>query len=111
MEKNQQWKSKVQEIFHTCQEEIKRTTEIGKKMLSASKTNGNLHEAYEELGQLVAKAIKNDEIKWDNSRVGELIYTIDKCQHDLESIEGEVNKIKFAPAPTEVAVSKIKKED
>jgi len=111
MEKNQQWKSKVQEIFHTCQEEIKRTTEIGKKMLSASKTNGDLHEAYEELGQLVARALDYNEIKWDNPRVGELMQTIERCQRNLEAIEGEVHKIKFSSAPTEVASTKIKKED
>ena len=46
-----QWKNKVQDILHTCQEELKRTTEIGKKMLSASSTNSELHSAYEELGR------------------------------------------------------------
>lgn len=102
MERNQQWKNKVQELFNTCQEELRRTTEIGKKMLSASKTNGALHEAYEELGQLVARALENNELKWENSRVAELLNTIQKCQEDLEVIEGEVNKIKFAAAPTTV---------
>ena len=72
-------------------------------MLTASKTNGCLHEAYEELGQLVARALENNEVKWDNPRVSELLNIINDCQKDLEVIEGEVNKIKFSSAPTEVA--------
>ena len=31
------WKNRVQEMLNICQEELKKTTEIGKKMISASK--------------------------------------------------------------------------
>lgn len=100
MQKTPQWKNKVNEIFQTCQEEIKRTTEIGKKMLSASKTNTSLHDAYEEVGNLVVKALRSGELKWENARVKELINTIENCEQDLEEIEDEVNKIRFSEETT-----------
>ncbi|TNF31091.1 MAG: hypothetical protein EP319_03195 [Deltaproteobacteria bacterium] len=103
MQKNQEWKSKVQELFQSAQDEFKRTTEIGRKMLSASKTNSNLHEAYEELGMLVAKEIKKGKLKWDNARVKELLCQINDCEKDLETIESEVKKIKFAAGPTDIS--------
>lgn len=90
------WKERVQELFQTCSDEIKRTTEIGKKMLSASKTNTSLHESYEELGKLVASALENDSLKWDEPKAQELLNTIKNCQKDLETLEDEVNKIKFS---------------
>ncbi len=105
MQKNQEWKSKVQELFQTAQEEFRRTTEIGRKMLTASKTNSNLHEAYEELGVLVAKEVKNGNLKWDNPRVKELLCQINECEKDLETIESEVKKIKFAPGPMDISAS------
>lgn len=90
------WKERVQELYQTCSEEIKRTTEIGKKMLSASKTNSSLHESYEELGKLVAEALENKTIVWDEPRAQELLNTVKNCQKDLESLEDEVNRIKFS---------------
>lgn len=96
MEKQNDWRTKFQEIFQTCSEELKRTTEIGKKMLSASKTNTTLHESYEELGVLAAQAIKNNELQWDNEKVKSLLKTIEGCEKDLESIEDQVNDIRFA---------------
>jgi hypothetical protein len=101
--KNPQWRSRVQEIFQVCQDEIKRTTEIGKRMLNASKTNSCLHEAYEELGSLAFKALKEGKLEWDNPRVKELMGTIDHCESDLEDIEKEVNKIRFAAGPMDVS--------
>ncbi|MCR9204469.1 MAG: hypothetical protein NXH75_07830 [Halobacteriovoraceae bacterium] len=96
MEKPSEWKLKFQEIYQLCSEELKKTTEIGRKMLSASRTNSSLHEAYEELGMLAAKAMKESEINWENSRVEHLMKIIDNCQSDLNSIEKEVNDIRFA---------------
>ena len=93
------WKQKVQDIVSSCQEELKRTTEIGKKMLSASKTNSTLHDSYEELGVMVVEAIRKGELTWDNSRVKELINNIENCEQDLSEIEEEVNKIRFSPGP------------
>lgn len=91
------WKQRVQDLFNTAQEELKRTTEIGKKMLSASKTNTDLHESYEELGIMVVEAIRKGTLEWDNPRVKELINSIENCEQDLSEIEKEVNHIRFAP--------------
>ena len=94
MEKQPQWKDRFNEMVQVCQEEIKRTTEIGKKMLSASKTNTTLHEAYEELGHLTFKAVESGELSFENDRVKELVNTIKSCEFDLEKIESDVNDIK-----------------
>lgn len=96
MHKNQQWKNKVQELFQSAQTEIKRTTEIGKKMFNASRTNSNLNEAYEELGIMTARALERGELEWNHARVKELLVLIKTCQEDLEKIEDEVHDIKFA---------------
>lgn len=105
MQKNQEWKSRVQELFQTAQDEFKRTTEIGRKMLTASKTNSSLHEAYEALGMLAAKEIENGNLEWNNPKVKELLEQISHCERDLEDIESEVKKIKFASGPTDVSMA------
>jgi|GEM_PF-482567 len=134
MEKNE-WKIRVQEILAVCHEELRKTTNIGKKMLSASRTTTNLHEAYEELGRLLYEAIgqvdnnqKTDSLQSDGvsieeaaaqrelvinqvkdllrtPRVMELFKEVKACHEDLEMIEREVQKIKFAAGP-EVAGTK-----
>ena len=96
MQKNPDWRVRMQEIFQVCQEEVKRTTEIGKKMLTASKTNTGLHEAYEELGIFTAEALKNGDLQWDEPKVARLLETISNCEKDLRSIQDEVNDIRFA---------------
>ena len=101
----QPWKDKVQELFQVCTDELKRTTEIGKKMLSASKTNTNLHEAYDELGHLAAKALDSGTLQWDDPKAKELVAKIKECENDLEFIESELKKIKFASAPQDIGSS------
>jgi hypothetical protein len=91
---NTKWKEKFSTILNTCQEELKKTTEIGKKMLSASKTNTSLKDTYEELGHLVVKSIRNNELDWSNARVHQLIAKIEECEAKLESIEEDVKNIK-----------------
>jgi hypothetical protein len=93
---NTPWKVKMHEMFQVCQDELKRTTEIGKKMLTASKTNSTLHESYEELGMLAFKALESGKLAWDDSRVADLVGMIKDCEKGLEKIESEVNNIKFA---------------
>ena len=100
---NQPWKLKVQEMLQICQDEIKKTTEIGKKMLSASKTNSSLHEAYEELGMLVVKALDKRELKWNNVRVLELVDRVKEYEKDLALIEGEMNKLKFQAGTEDIS--------
>ena len=96
MNKNADWKVKLNQMMQVCQGELRKTTDIGKKMLSASKTNSTLHESYEELGVLLVKAIKDGEISWDNPRVKEIMKTINGCERDLEKMEEEVNTIRFS---------------
>lgn len=96
MTSSAEWKGRVQKMLQTCQGELKRTTEIGKRMLSASKTNSKLHENYEELGVLLVKAMESGEVKWDNARVQEIMSEIKICEKSLEEIEDEVNNIRFS---------------
>ncbi len=96
MDKSAEWRAKMQEVFQACQGELKKTTEIGKKMLSASKANSNLQETYKELGVLLVEALKSKELIWENEEVENLIKKIDGCESDLENIEEEVNKIRFS---------------
>ena len=101
-----QWKNKVQSILHVCQEELKKTTEIGKKMLSASTTNSELHNAYEELGQIVKNKIESKELVVEDPKVHQMIEMINKKEQALEEIEREVRKIKIS-----TGVKDISKED
>jgi hypothetical protein len=88
------WKNRVQEMLHLCQEELKKTTEIGKKMINASKTNSELHEAYELLGQEILKDLKKNKVEWDNPEALKLIHLIEKKEGELEKMEGQVREIK-----------------
>ena len=100
MENSQYWKKRINELLHTCQDELQRATKIGKKMLSATKANSSLHELYEELGLLTVKAMEQGELTWENPKVKELIEKISSCKKDLEAIENEVNEIKFSGQQT-----------
>lgn len=95
MAKRQEIGKRVQNILKVCQEELVRTTEIGKKMLSASKANSDLHETYEKLGTLLVEAIRNNEHEWNHPIVHQLIKKIDDCEQSLEDIESDVNNIRF----------------
>ncbi len=57
------WRAKMQDVLQTCQDEIKKTTEMGKKMLQASRANSALHEAYEELGKLAMTEMAASNLK------------------------------------------------
>jgi pyruvate formate-lyase activating enzyme-like uncharacterized protein len=98
---SQQLKEKMSGILQVCQNELKRTTEIGKKMLSASKANSTLHSAYEELGQLVVKEINSGALKWEHSKVKEILEQIKSCESDLNNIEKDVQDIKAAASTCE----------
>ena len=87
---------RVQGMLKVCQDEIVKTTEIGKKMLSASKANSEIHDTYEKLGMLLTEAIKNKEHEWNHPIVHQLIKKIDDYEKNLEDIESDVNKIKFS---------------
>ena len=90
----QQWKEKVQHFFNCCQDELKKTTTIGKKMISASKTNTCLHDSYKELGRLVFKALEKEELQWDHPQLPRLMQVIRECKDGLKNIEEDVNRLK-----------------
>ena len=96
MTENNEWKLKVQDFLELCQDKVKQTTQIGAKMLCASKTNTCLNKCYEELGELVFESLKNGDLKWENPKAIELSDKIKQCIIDLSDIEKEVSEIKKA---------------
>jgi hypothetical protein len=99
MKKNSNWKAKLNRFFFSFHQEVIKTSVIGKKMLTASRTNAHLKDTYEELGRLVEKAMENGEVDWDSPKARALLSTIRACKKDLEEIERQVYKIKFAASP------------
>lgn len=93
---NGQWSNRFQELLQACQTELKKTTQIGMKMLSASQSNAELHEEHESLGQMVVDAIKNGELVWENEKVKAIIENIDKLKEELHAYEEQVQNIKAA---------------
>jgi hypothetical protein len=105
-EKTSTFKHKMQEILTLCQDELKRTTEIGKKMLHASKANTQLHQYQQELGELAVKELREQKLTWINPRAKELLDLITECETELLQIEGQVNTIRFQEDdPTDIPKS------
>lgn len=88
------WKEKFSGLLNTCQDELKKTTEIGKKMFAASKTNSDIKENYEELGVILFKGLEDGSIKLESDKALKLCEQIKAWQKDLESIEADVQAIK-----------------
>ena len=108
----QHWKRKVNHFFNSCQSELKRTTEIGRKMLSASKTSTTLRDTYEELGHILEKEIDQGNQSFSNPRIMDLLAIVKACKNDLEHIEGEMNRIRFSEVEaSEKAKSQASKTD
>jgi hypothetical protein len=78
--------------FH---KELLKTSAIGKKMLTAGRTNAHLKDTYEELGRLLERGVENGEVDWDSPKMRALLHTIKACKKDLEELERKMNKIKF----------------
>lgn len=96
---NSDWKAKLNRLFFGFQQEVIKTSVIGKKMLTASRTNAHLKETYEELGRLLEKGIDSGEVEWDSAKVRALLHTVRACKKDLEEIERQVHKLKFSAGP------------
>ena len=92
------WMQKFHEMVNSCQVELKKTTQIGMKMLSASQYNAQLHECYESLGVLVREAIQSGKLDWSNEKVNELLGRIDQLEKEMENFENEVRDIKQSPS-------------
>jgi hypothetical protein len=95
MKKRSQLKGKFNFWLLNVHKEIMKTTAIGKKMLTASRTNAHLKDTYEELGRLLERGVENGEVDWDSPKMRALLHTIKACKKDLEEIERKMNKIKF----------------
>ncbi len=81
-------------LMHTAGQEFKRTTAIGKKMLSATKSNTTLHEKYEKLGMLLEAAIASKELDWENKEVHRILSEISTLKQELDKFEEDVKNIK-----------------
>ena len=99
MKKRNNWKVNFDRWFLGFHQEIIKAGTIGKKLLSASRTNAHLKDTYEELGRLLEKGIESGEVEWDSAKMRSLIHTIKACKQDLEHIEKQVYKIKFSAGP------------
>ena len=99
MKKKMIWKANLNRWFFNFHQEIIKTGVIGKKLLTASRTNAHLKDTYEELGRQLEKGIESGEVDWDSANVRALIHTVKACKKDLEHIEKQVYKIKFATGP------------
>lgn len=96
---NSDWMNKFQEVINSCQVELKKTTQIGMKMLSASQSNAQLHETFEALGYLTREALRNGDIEWESEKVQELLAKIDSLENELENFEFEVRNLKNPSSP------------
>ncbi len=95
MKKRSKIKDKFDFWFLSFHKEIMKTSAIGKKMLTASRTNAHLKDTYEELGKLLERGVENGEVDWDSPKMRALIHTIKACKRDLHDLEKKMNKIKF----------------
>ena len=94
MELKSGWKDKLNDLVNTCQGELKKTTEIGKKMFSAGKENVQLTETYEKLGKLVFKDLDEGSLQWENEEASEYCAEIKNLVSKLEQLETDVKNIK-----------------
>ena len=99
MKKNSNWKTNLNRWIFSFHQEVIKAGVIGKKLLTASRTNAHLKDTYEELGRMLEKGIESGEIEWDSAKVRAFLHTAKACKKDLEHIEKQVYKIKFATIP------------
>lgn len=88
------WKLKFNDLLQTCQSELKKTTQIGMKMLTASQSNADLHDTYEALGRLLKEGVEKGSIKVEDSDIENLIAKAAKLESQLENLETAVQDIK-----------------
>jgi len=88
------WKNKFQEMMQICQGELKKTAEIGKKMLTAGQSNAALEKKYIKLGRLAFAHMESGDLDWSNEDVKSLFGEIQDLKTELESLENEVQDIK-----------------
>ena len=99
MKKKSTWKTNLNRWLFGFQQEVLKAGVIGKKLLTASRTNSHLKDTYEELGRLLEKGVESGEINWDSAKMRSLLHTAKACKKDLDHIEKQVYKIKFSAGP------------
>ena len=110
MKKNSSRKIQFNHWFFTIHQEVIKTGAIGKKLLTASRTNAHLKNTYEELGRLVEKGIDSGELQWDCVKARALLQTIKACKKDLDHLDYQVHKIKFSAEAKEPEAISYKKD-
>jgi hypothetical protein len=93
-DQNSDWKGRFNGIFSSIQGEIRKTTAIGFKMISASKLTGELQECYQLLGKRTLEAIKNGELEWRDPKVKILMTQIAELESILNEYEEDVQTLK-----------------
>lgn len=88
------WKNKFSDLLNTCQSELKKTTQIGLKMVSASQSNAKLHDTYEALGQWLKEAVENGDITIQDEDVKNLLALANQLEEELKGYEQDVQDIK-----------------
>lgn len=88
------WLEKFNEVVSLCQNELKKTTVIGKKMLSASISNTTLKETYEEIGRKAFQAIEAKTLNWEDDEIKNLVEKVKELQAEMEQLESEVHDLK-----------------
>lgn len=96
MEKRVGFCAKIKEWFSLLKTLLLKTTKIGRKLLTASRTNAHLKETYEQLGRYVEGTLANGNLKEDDPKIKTMLHTIEACKKDLLHLEKQVNKIRFS---------------
>ena len=90
-----QFSMKIKGLFDSCAKELKKTKDIGLKMLNAGQLNSDLNSYYQELGREVYQSIldgKNPEELTTHS--SDLVTRIKETQGKLQDCEDAVGDIK-----------------
>ncbi len=88
------WREKLNDLMQVAQSEIKKTTQIGLKMLSASQSNEQLHDIYEMLGKWLIAEVQSGKLQIDDVEVEGLIAKVRDLEKELEGYEQDVQDIK-----------------
>ena len=91
--KEPDWKVRAQDLLQLAQDELKKTAEIGKKMLFASQKTTELRDYYEMLGHKAVTEIRSGKLVWDEPEVKEIMEQITEMEKGLQDIEDDVRKI------------------
>lgn len=107
MRNKSKWKKNFKNWISNAQREIIRTSVIGKKLITASRTNAHLKETYEEMGRLLEEAMDSGEVKWDSAKIRALLHSAKACKKDLKELNDQVYKIRFSAGPEDISKKEI----